>query len=189
MEAALHGLEGDEVEEEKKEEPLPSGAALAMFSMPSYVNTDMKKVLPKDILAKQGKRVIDNSSEKLCELLKHHATVAQDCADLDAISCEVEQAGNMGALVHLRTQAEIKRAGLKDVVQKIRVRVKGRLVRPMMTETTLYEICDYDEKLGEVKLRRLFDQNGILLRKDNTNGTVRKSIRGVWLGKHYLILP
>lgn len=156
--------------------------------MPSYVNTDMKKVLPKDILAKQGKRVIDNSSENLCQLLKHHQEVAQDCADLEAIAREVELAGNFGALDYLRTQVEIKRAGLKDVNQKIRVRVKGRLVRPMMAEATIYEIFDFDEKQGTVILRRLFDQNGILLRKDNTQAKVRKSIRGVWLEKHYLIM-
>ena len=75
----------------------------AYFRMPSYVNTDMSKVLPKEILAKQGKRVMDNTMGSLCELLKHHASVAEECSDLEAIAREVEQAGKYEALHYLQT--------------------------------------------------------------------------------------
>ena len=54
---------------------------------------------------------------------------------------------------------------------------------------TIYEISDYDDHQGQVKLRLLFDPNGILIAKNNTYGKVRKSIRGTWLDKHYFILP
>lgn len=40
-----------------------------------------------------------------------------------------------------------------------------------------------------MKLRLLFDPNGILLRRENMWEKVRRSIRGTWLDKHYLILP
>jgi len=166
LESALRDMKGDEdldEEEEKKEEALPNSAMMQLFSMPSYVNTDMSKVLPKDVLAKQGMRVMDNTKGSLCDLLKHHVAVAEECNDLETIAKEAEQAGNFGGLKHLMTQVEVMRAGLKDVVQKIRVRVKGRLVRPMMAESFIFEISDYDEARGEVKLRRLFDPNGILL--------------------------
>ena len=49
-----------------------------MSSMPSYVNTEMGKLLPKDILSKQGVRVIDNSAGQLCDLLKRHANTADE---------------------------------------------------------------------------------------------------------------
>ena len=75
-----------------------------------------------------------------------------------------------------------------DIVQKIRVRVKGRLVRPLHSEDIVYEICDYDENRGNIKLRLLFDQNGIMIKKTNTREKVRRSIRGTWLDKHYIIL-
>ena len=71
-------------------------------------------------------------------------------------------------------------------MHKIRVRVKGRLLCPMMTENVIFEISNYDETRGEVSLRRLFDPSGILLTKANTSGN--KMIRGSWLEKHYLIL-
>ena len=51
---------------------------LLMSSMPSYVNTEMGKLLPKDILSKQGVRVIDNSAGQLCDLLKRHANTADE---------------------------------------------------------------------------------------------------------------
>ena len=77
-------------EEEKKEEPLPNSAMMQLLSMPSYVNTDMSKVLPKDILAKQGVRVMDNTMGSLCDLLKHHVAVAEECTDLETIAKEAE---------------------------------------------------------------------------------------------------
>ena len=51
-----------------------------MFNMPSYVNTDMAKMLPKDILSKQGKRVMEG--ENLCDLLRKHADTVADINDL-----------------------------------------------------------------------------------------------------------
>ena len=78
--------------------------------------------------------------------------------------------------------------GLKDLVVQIRVRVKGRLVRPMMAEDKVYEICDYNEGTGQISIRLMFDPNGILIAKDNTNSLSRKEIRALWLEKHYLIL-
>ena len=39
-----------------------------------------------------------------------------------------------------------------------------------------------------MKLRLLFDPNGILIAKNSTWDKVRKSIRGTWLDKHYFIL-
>lgn len=35
----------------------------------------------------------------------------------------------------------------------------------------------------------MFDPNGILIAKENTNGRVLKNISGRWLEKHYCILP
>jgi len=63
----------------------------------------MTKLLPKEILAKQGNRVMDNTMGSLCELLKHHASVAEECNDLEAIAREVEQAGNFGGLHYLQS--------------------------------------------------------------------------------------
>ena len=51
---------------------------LLFSNMPSYVNTEMGKVLPKDILSKQGVRVIDHSAGQLCDLLKRYATVVEE---------------------------------------------------------------------------------------------------------------
>jgi len=59
----------------------------------------------------------------------------------------------------------------------------------MMAEDKIYEICDYNERTGQIKLRLMFDPNGILIAKDNTNRLARKDIRALWLEKHYLILP
>lgn len=55
------------------------------------------------------------------------------------------------------------------MVQQIRVRIKGRFVKPLMIEN-IYEIVDYDDKIGQVKLRLLKDPNGILICKNNTFG-------------------
>ena len=60
-----------------------SMAKNALFAnMPSYVNTEMNKVLPKDIVSKQGVRVMDQSSGSLCALLKKHSDTAEDISDL-----------------------------------------------------------------------------------------------------------
>ena len=55
-----------------------------MFNMPSYVNTDMSKMLPKDILDKQGKRVMEDGAS-LCDLLRKHADTVADISDLRGI--------------------------------------------------------------------------------------------------------
>ena len=71
--------------------------------MPSYVNTDMSKVLPKDILSKQGVRVIDQSSGTLCDLLKKHASTAEEILDLEAVIQDSSNEGSFGSLSHLQT--------------------------------------------------------------------------------------
>ncbi len=50
--------------------------------MPSYVNADMQKMLPKDILSKQGERVMDNSKGSLTELLSKHVNAVEEINDL-----------------------------------------------------------------------------------------------------------
>lgn len=55
------------------------------------------------------------------------------------------------------------------MVQQIRVRIKGRFVKPLKIDN-IYEIVDYDDKIGQVKLRLLKDPNGILICKNNTFG-------------------
>ena len=167
---------------------LAAARNLLMSSMPSYVNTEMGKLLPKDILSKQGERVIDNSAGQLCDLLRRYATAAADIADIQALIEDLDRANHFGQHEHLQTQVEIKRRSVQDIAQKIRVRVKGRLVRPLHSQETIYEISDYDEKLGNIKLRLLFDPSGILIKKTNTREKVRRSIRGTWLDKHYIIL-
>ena len=102
-----------------------------MSSMPSYVNTEMGKLLPKEILSKQGVRVMDNSAGKLCDLLKRYAEAATEIADIQALIEDLDRANHFGQHEHLQTQAEIKRRSVQDIAQKIRVRVKGRLVRPL----------------------------------------------------------
>ena len=57
---------------------------MQMFNMPSYVNTDMSKMLPKDILDKQGKRVMEDGAS-LCDLLRKHADTVADISDLRGI--------------------------------------------------------------------------------------------------------
>ena len=59
----------------------------------------------------------------------------------------------------------------------------------MMVENTIYEISDYNQDRGTVRLRLLFDPNGILIDKSNTYNKVLKEIRGTTLDKHYFILP
>ena len=158
-----------------------------MSSMPSYVN-DMNKMLPKDIVAKQGVRVIDNSAGMLCDLLKKHATTADEIQEIRALIEDYNKSNSFGQLGHLNSQIDIKLLSVQDIIQKIRVRVKGRLVRPLHSQDIIYEICDYDESRGTIKLRLIFDQNGIMIQKTNTRENVRRSIRGTWLEKHYKIL-
>ena len=54
---------------------------------------------------------------------------------------------------------------------------------------TIYEIEDYDESVGQVRLRLLKDSNGILISKTNTYGIVKKMIRATLLDLHYQIVP
>ena len=44
---------------------------IGQFNMPSYVSVDMSKMLPAEIVRKQGARVLD-SKKSLAELLKDH---------------------------------------------------------------------------------------------------------------------
>lgn len=74
------------------------------------------------------------------------------------------------------------------MVQQIRVRIKGRFVKPLMIDN-IYEIVDYDDKIGQVKLRLLKDPNGILIRKNNTFGVAQKMIRATLLDKLYQLMP
>lgn len=75
------------------------------------------------------------------------------------------------------------------MVQKIRVRVKGRLVIPKVAESLVYEIRDYNEQTAQVALRLLFDPNGILLSKNNSYSKATKNVRATMIEKHYKILP
>ena len=93
-----------------------NSAATQLLSMPSYVNTDMAKMLPKDILSKQGKRVMDDRGS-LCDLLKKHADTVADITDLQSIQRDAEQENNFGAIQHLQSQIDIKNHGLQDIVQ------------------------------------------------------------------------
>ena len=54
---------------------------------------------------------------------------------------------------------------------------------------TIYEIEDYDESVGQVRLRLLKDPNGILISTTNTYGIVKKMIRATLLDLHYQIVP
>ena len=148
----------------------------------------MKNMLPEEILNKTGKRVMDNT-RKLCDLLKMHADAVIELNDTDQIMKEAQSAGNHGMIQYLESVQRQKLASLRDTVQNIRVRVKGRLLRSMIDNITLYEIKDYDERAGSVLLRLVFDPNGILIAQTNTNGNVIKNISGRWLEKHFFILP
>ena len=66
--------------------------------------------------------------------------------------------------------------------------MKNRFVKPVMINT-IYEIKDYDERSGQVQLRLLKDNKGILLQKDNTYGVSTKTIRATLLDKHYTLIP
>ena len=149
---------------------------------------DIKKMLPKDVQLKQGTRVMQKTG-KLTDLLKEHASSVEDIRDMEQVAQEADQAQNYGVLQYMQAQIAQKRSGLKDLVQKIRVRVKGRLVRSNLAFETLYEISDYNANTGQIMLRLMFDPNGILIAKNNTSGRVRRSIAGRWLDKHYFILP
>ena len=109
-----------------------------------------------------------DNTRSLCDLLKHHKNAAEEISDMQQIATEAEQGGNFGAFQYFQSQIEAKRASLRDMVYKIRVRVKGRLVRPTMVNQVIYEISDYNEETGQLELRRMFDPNGILLAKTNT---------------------
>ena len=149
---------------------------------------DIKKMLPKDVQLKQGTRVMQKTG-KLTDLLKEHASSVEDIRDMEQVAQEADQAQNYGVLQYMQAQIAQKKSGLKDLVQKIRVRVKGRLVRSNLAFETLYEITDYNANTGQIMLRLMFDPNGILIAKNNTNGRVRRNIAGRWLDKHYFILP
>ena len=130
-----------------------------------------------------------DNTRKLCDLLKMHADAVIELNDTDQIMKEAQSAGNHGMIQYLESVQRQKLASLRDTVQNIRVRVKGRLLRSMIDNITLYEIKDYDERAGSVLLRLVFDPNGILIAQTNTNGNVIKNISGRWLEKHFFILP
>lgn len=52
--------------------------------MPTFVS-DLKKMLPKDLMIKQGIRVMDNSMGSLCDLLKNHVHSVEEINDLTTI--------------------------------------------------------------------------------------------------------
>ena len=130
-----------------------------------------------------------DNTRSLADLLRQHASTVEDVKDMEQVAQEAESAGNFGVLQYLQAQIMQKRSSVTDLVQKIRVRVKGRLVRSNLAMEALYEIRDYKEQTGQVELRLMFDPNGILIAKDNSYGRVVKSIVGRWLDKHYFILP
>ena len=130
-----------------------------------------------------------DNTRSLTDLLKQHASSVEDIKDMEQVAQEAEQAQNFGVLQYMQAQIAQKRSGLADLVQKIRVRVKGRLVRSNLAFETLYEIKDYNERTGQIMLRLMFDPNGILIAKHNTYGRVLRNIAGRWLDKHYFILP
>ena len=184
----IKDLEGDEEVKDAATEIKDAPPLIGQFNMPSFVNKEMIKMLPAEIVQKQGQRVID-SSLNLVELLKTHYNEQMEINDLEIMIKEVANSQNFGQGEYYQTQIDMKRNGMKDVVQKIRVLCKGRLLRPAIDDEILYEIVDYSEKTSMVSLRRLTDPNGILLTKGNTWPSTRKQIRGMMLEKHYKILP
>jgi hypothetical protein len=77
------------------EEVLPT-ADMLILNMPSYVNTDMQKMLPQEILSKQGKRVYDNTKGSLIELLSRHVNSVEEINDLASIAKGEQENGNFG---------------------------------------------------------------------------------------------
>ena len=47
--------------------------------------SDLKKILPQDVIIKQGMRVMDNTIGSLCDVLKKHMQAVEEINDLKQI--------------------------------------------------------------------------------------------------------
>ena len=95
---------------------------------------------------------------------------------------------DLGITSYLAELAESKEKRMKDNIKKISMQIVGRLFRPKVFKGIIYEVHQYIVTSGEVILRRLFDQNQIILTKKNISSSNLKSIRGAVLFHHYEML-
>ena len=56
---------------------------------------------------------------------------------------------------------------LQKIVEVVRIQVVGRLVRTVALDDLFYEVQDFNQSSSVITLRKLFDQNGILLSHNN----------------------
>ena len=77
---------------------------------------------------------------------------------------------------------------LQRIVEVVRIQVVGRLVRTVALDDLFYEVQDFNQSSSVITLRKLFDQNGILLSHNNQEQSNFKRIRGSVLSKHYEFL-
>ena len=142
--------------------------------MPSYVDKDMSKVLPKDVMKMQGQRVFQTKdNEPLVALMQRHKLAADEISDLNKLIEQASLVDDFMAVLQLTMMRDKIVKGIKESVNRINVHVKGRLFKQKgLKDPMLYQIETYDSSLGNVVMRRLYDPNGILIRHDNTNPKV-----------------
>ena len=89
------------------------------------------------------------------------------------------------ALIQIENALEPLKRDLEACISNIKIQLVGRLIRPKAVHDLLYEVQDFNENSSEIKIRRLLDQNGIMLSQRNDNRSNFKFIRGSVLNKQY----
>ena len=176
--------------DEEEEIDLPQ---IMLTKKPTYNAAVMNELIPEELRVKQGQRVYsDVDAGDLIDYLVRHDSLQDECTELEQLAQEAELLDNMQALNQIQTAMMSRRNELEKAVNVIKVHLVGRLVRPITMrddERLLHEVQQFNEGDKSLKLRQLFDQNGILFSKENQpHSKIFKHVRGVLLEKHYEIV-
>jgi hypothetical protein len=114
-------------------------------------------------------------------MIENLAMKLDETKELRILAEDAKMMNDLGITSYLADLAEQKEQSLKDPVNKVSLQIVGRIFKPKVFQGILFEVHKYDGRTGDVILRRLFDQNQILLAKKNVIDQNIKRMRGTVL--------
>lgn len=78
-------------------------------------------------------------------------------------SSDVQEPSLVTLLSNVIVKTSIAKKKLKEQARLIKIEIVGRILRSKSQANDYYEVHEYKDDLGEITLRRIYDQNQILL--------------------------
>ena len=158
-----------------------------LIKKPSYYNLDRTEG---ELEEQQMQRLISKQSDgdDIAQLLNKFDQVQDEVSVMRQLHNEARAIGDEKTRMQIEVGLECLTTDLQRIVEAVRIQVVGRIVRTNALDDLYFEVQDFNQSSSVITLRKLFDQNGILLSQNNQEQSNFKRIRGSVLSKHYEFL-